>query len=96
MEQYEKCCRTFFFFDHGVYLESVVGPTAEFHIAFLIVERKPRDIDLARTFEYAWRNENTTAVIVHNDVGCVRAVETFVSTKTQIIQRSRSLFTTFR
>lgn len=65
-----------------VYLKSVVGPTSKFHITFLIVERKPRDIDLARTFEYARRYEHAAAVTVHHDVGRVRTVETFVSTAT--------------
>lgn len=66
----------------GVYLKSVVGPTAEFHIALLIVERKPRDVDLARTFEYTRRYEHTATVAVHHHVGCVRAVETFVGAET--------------
>lgn len=66
-----------------IYLESVIRPTAKFHITFLIVERKPRDVDLARTFEYTRRYENTTTVAVHHDVGRVRAVKTLISTRTR-------------
>jgi hypothetical protein len=69
-----------------VYLKSIIGPTAEFHITFLIVERKPRDVNLARTFENSRRYENTATVAVHHDVGRVRAVETLVSTRTRNLQ----------
>jgi len=34
-------------YEFNVELVSLVGPTAKFHIALLIVERKPGDIDLA-------------------------------------------------
>lgn len=65
------------------YLETVVGPAAEFHVAFLIVEREPCDVDLARAFEYARRYEYTAAVVVDHHVGSICAVETFVSAKTR-------------
>lgn len=67
------------------YLKSIVSPTAEFHVAFLIVERKPRDVDLARTFEYTRRYKNAATVTVHHNVGRVRAVETLVSAETHTI-----------
>jgi len=47
----------------------------------LIVEGEPRDIDLARALEYARWYEHTATIAVDQDVGCVRAVETFVSAK---------------
>jgi len=71
-------------FNHRVYLKSVVCPTAKFHITLLIVEGKPRDIDLTRTLEYSWWYEYTTTIAVYHHVGCVRAVESFVSAKNTI------------
>jgi len=38
----------------------VVRPRAELHFAQLVVERKPRDVDLARAEEQAWRHPETT------------------------------------
>lgn len=65
-----------------VYLKSVVRPAAKFHITFLIIEGEPRDIDLARTLEYSRWYKYTATIAVNHHVGCVRAVEAFVSAKT--------------
>lgn len=69
-------------FNQLIYLKPVISPAAKFHITLLIVKRKPRDIDLARTFEYTGWYKSTTTVAVHHHVSRVRAVETFVSTRT--------------
>jgi len=47
----------------------------------LIVEGEPRDIDLARALEYPRWYEHTATIAVDHHVGCVRAVETFISAK---------------
>lgn len=70
--------------NHRVYLKSVVCPTAKFHITLLIVEGEPRDIDLTRTLEYSRWYEYTATIAVYHHVGCVRAVESFVSAKNTI------------
>lgn len=67
-----QCCQE-------LYHESVVGPTAEFHPALLVVKREPSDIDFASTLEDAWRHVVAGTVVPDNNVGLKRVVESFVS-----------------
>lgn len=64
------------------YLQPVVRPTPKFHFAFLIIERKPGDIDFTCAFKYTRRQVETTAVIADYDVGRVSPVKTLVSAGT--------------
>lgn len=79
---YESTSVEIFFFRFSFYLKSIVCPAAEFHVTFLIVKRKPRDIDFACTFENTRRYENAATVTVHYNVSRIRTVETFVSAET--------------
>ena len=56
----------------------VVRPRAELHFAQLVVERKPRDVDLARAEEQAWRHPETVARRRHHHVRRERAVNVLV------------------
>ena len=69
------------------YLPAVVRPGAELQLALLIVERKPRDVDLAGGLEDAGRHIQATAVTSHYDIGVVCAVELFVGTGTKTSRR---------
>ncbi len=60
------------------YLEPVVRPAAELHLAVLVVEGEPRDVDLARGLEDAGRDVGAVAGVVHHHVHRVRAVESLV------------------
>ena len=62
------------------YLVSVVGPAAELHLAVLVVEGEPRDVDLAGGLEDAWGNVVAATVAGDYHIGGVSAVETLVST----------------
>ena len=64
--------------DHG----AVVGPRAELHGALLVVEGKPRDVDLARALEDARRDVAAAAVVAHHHVRLVRVVERLVRAAT--------------
>lgn len=63
------------------YHETVVGPTAEFHLALLIVKREPGDIDFASALEDAWRHVVAGTIVPHNNIGLERIVESFVSAR---------------
>ena len=41
---------------HTCYLEPVVGPAPELHLAALIIEGEPGDVDLAGGLEHAGRD----------------------------------------
>lgn len=62
------------------YLKTIVSPAAKFHLALLVVEWKPGDVDLARALEDARRDVETASVVSHHDVCGVRSVETLVRT----------------
>ena len=65
------------------YLESVVRPTAKLHVAVLVVEGEPGDVNLAGGFEDAGRDVSALAGVGHHDVGGVSSVEGLVSTEHQ-------------
>ena len=56
----------------------VVRPRAELHLAQLVVEREPRDVDLARAEEQSRRHPEAVAVRRHHDVRRKRAVNVLV------------------
>ena len=57
---------------------TVVSPRAELHLAFLLVERKPRDVDLARAQKQSRRNPETVAARRHHNVRRISAVEILI------------------
>lgn len=57
---------------------TVVGPRSELHRTALLVKRKPRDVDLARTAEQSWRDPETVAVRRQDNVRWKCAVDIFV------------------
>lgn len=57
---------------------SVISPTAKLHLAALVVEGKPGDVDLAGAFEDTGWHIQAGAVVPHHHVGWVGAVEAFV------------------
>jgi len=57
---------------------TVVRPRAELHLAPLVVERKPRDVDPARAEEQSRRHPQTVAARRHYHVGRISAVEVLV------------------
>jgi len=61
-------------------LESVVGPAAELHLAALVIEGEPRDVDLARRLEDPRRHVQTGSVVAHHHVRLVGAVESLIRT----------------
>lgn len=70
------------------YLVAIISPAAKLHLAALVVEGKPRDVDLACALEDARRHVQARPVVPYHYVRWVRAVEAFVGT----IQRSKGLF----
>lgn len=67
---------------------SIIGPTAEFHLAALVVEWKPGDVYLAGAFEDTGRHIQTRSVVPDYHVGGVRAVEALVRTGINVSSRS--------
>ena len=59
-------------------LEAVVRPATELHVAVLIVEGKPRDVDLAGRLEDAGRDVGASAGVVDHYVYRVRPVKGLV------------------
>ena len=57
---------------------TVVRPRAELERTELVVERKPRDVDLARAHEKSGRDPQAVAGRVDHHVGRERAVNVFV------------------
>lgn len=59
--------------------KSIVGPTAELHLALLVVERKPSDVDFASTLKDPRRDVITASIVPYYYIGLESIVETFVS-----------------
>ena len=63
------------------YLSSVVRPAAELHLALLVVEGEPGDVDLAGGLEDAGGDVGARTLAGQHHVRRVRAVKCLVSTK---------------
>ena len=61
--------------EHEVHLEPVVGPAAELHLAALIIEGEPGDVDGAARLEHTRRDVGAKPLASHNHVGGVGRVE---------------------
>ena len=63
------------------YIKPVVGPAAELHVAVLIVEGEPGDVDLAGGLEDARRDVGAAPVARHHHVRRVRRVKCVTRTE---------------
>ena len=61
--------------EHEVHLEPVVGPAAELHLAVLVVEGEPGDVDGAARLEYPGWDVGAQPGARHHHVGLVGRVE---------------------
>lgn len=59
-------------------LISIISPAAKLHLATLVVEGKPGDVDFAGALEDARWHVQARAVVPHHHVRWIRAVEPFV------------------
>ena len=66
--------------DVVTHLKSIVGPTAKFELAFLVVEWEPSDVDFAGALEDTRRQVVAATVAPYHNVRLVRAVKLFVRT----------------
>ena len=64
------------------HLESVVRPAAELHLAVLVVEGEPGDVDGTGGLEYAGRDVGTLPGARHYHVGLVGRVEALTGAET--------------
>ena len=60
------------------HLESVIRPAAKLHVAVLVVEGEPSDVDLTRGLEDAGRNVVAAALILHHHVCLERPVKLLI------------------
>jgi len=73
---------------------TVVGPRAELERTELVVERKPRDVDLTRAHEKSGRDPQAVAGRIDHHVGRERAVNIFVgAVGTKTTRCPHTLFT---
>ena len=63
------------------HLKPVIRPTSKLHLAVLVVEGEPGDVDLAGGHEDAGRDVGAAAAVRHHHVGRVRPVKLLVSAK---------------
>ena len=61
--------------EHEVHLEPVVGPAAELHLAALIIEGEPGDVDGAWGLEDAWGDVGAEACASNHHIGLVGRVK---------------------
>jgi hypothetical protein len=74
------CLRRKDIFDVAAHLSPVVGPAAELHLAVLVVEGEPGDVDLAGGLEDAGWYVGAATLTRQHHVCRVRAVKCFVRT----------------
>lgn len=75
-------------------LITIISPAAKLHLATLVVEGKPGNVDLAGTLEDARWHVQARAVVAHHHVRRICAVEAFVraTQKTNIFKLLQSLY----
>lgn len=66
------------------HLKAIVGPGAKLHLATLIVEGEPGDVDFARGLEDAGRHVEAAAIVTHHHVGGIGAVEALVGAASEV------------
>lgn len=64
------------------HLKAVVRPGTEFHLAALIVKRKPGNVYLASALEYTGRHVQAGPIVLYDDVRRISAIEALVGTVT--------------
>ena len=64
-----------------LYLETIVCPTAEFHLTVLVIERKPGDVYLTSGFENPRRDVSAGAGAGDYYIGGVRSIKRFTRTE---------------
>ena len=60
------------------YLETVIGPAPELHVAVLVVEGEPGDVDLASGLENAGGDVGAASLVRHHHVSRERPVKLFI------------------
>ena len=63
-----------------LYLVTIVSPAAKLHVAVLVVEWKPGDVNLASGFEYSGRDVGQQPTVTHHHLDWVGPVKSLVST----------------
>lgn len=76
-----RCCCSYSCCTH---LKAIVGPGAKLHLATLIVEGEPGDVDFARGLEDAGRHVEAAAIVTHHHVGGIGAVEALVGAASEV------------
>ena len=74
------------------HLVAVVGPAAELHVAVLLVEGEPGDVDGAGGLEHAGGDVGAQTLAGHHHVGRERGVERFTRTETDNNMYPHGLF----
>lgn len=77
---YQKLFSFYILNFNSYYLKTVVSPTTKLHIAILVIEWEPRDVDLTCTFEDTRWHIQARTVVPHHHVCLIGAVEFFIST----------------
>ena len=62
------------------HVKPVVRPAAKLHLAVLVVEGEPGDVDLAGRLEDARWNVSAHSLARHNHIRVIRPIKSFVST----------------
>ena len=72
-------------FKKGRHLESVVRPASKLHLAVLVVEGEPGDVDLTRGLEDAGGYVGAASHICHHNIGRERSVKLLIRAEKKII-----------
>ena len=62
------------------HLKSIVGPTTEFELTFLVIEGEPGDVNFASALEDTRWQVIATAITPHHHIRLVRAVKLLIRT----------------
>ena len=65
------------------YLPTTICPAAKFKVTFLVIKRKPCNINLACAFKNSRRDVEAVACMWNYNIGLVCAIKLFISTEKQ-------------
>lgn len=74
------------------HLKSIISPASELHLASLVVERKPSDIDFARRLKDARWDVHAGAILPNDHIRRVGPIKTLVSAAMKRLINIQSVF----
>jgi len=72
---------------YATYLKTIVSPASKLKEAFLVIKRKPGNVNFTGALENSWWKVITGAVVANHHICLVSAVKFFIGTEFGVKQK---------